>query len=131
LPRWTAPYQIPAPSRDSAFQAGGQYQNYFNSYTTSLGYSVATSDVFGCAGSLASNAALCAALNRHVAQLPQAQWNNAGNYYQSSPANYYAQFWHNNDIDGHAYGFPYDDVNNQSSYVSVNNPQYMLIAVGW
>lgn len=30
-----------------------------------------------------------------------------------------------------AYGFPYDDVNNQSSYIAVNNPQYMLIAVGW
>jgi hypothetical protein len=131
LAQVNAPYQIPAPSWDSAFQAGGQYQNYFKSYASGLGYNVSTSDILGCAGSLATNAALCAALKRHVAPLPQAQWNTAANYYQTGPANYYAQFWHNHDVGAKAYGFPYDDVNNQSSYIAINHPQYMLIAVGW
>jgi hypothetical protein len=126
-----APYRILAPHVDTAFMAGGQYQNYFNAYTSSLGYNVSTSDVLGCAGSLATNAALCAALNRHTAQLAQAQWTDTTKFYQNAPANYYAQFWHDQAIGGKAYGFPYDDVANQSSYVAVTNPQYMLIAVGW
>ena len=29
------------------------------------------------------------------------------------------------------YGFPYDDDAGQSSDISVNNPQYMVVAVGW
>ena len=31
------------------------------------------------------------------------------NFYQAAPANYYAQFWHENAINGLQYGFPYDD----------------------
>ena len=30
-----------------------------------------------------------------------------------------------------AYGFPYDDAADQSGYVALDNPKYMLIAVGW
>jgi Beta-1,3-glucanase len=48
-----------------------------------------------------------------------------------APANYYAQFWHQNAINGLAYGFPYDDDAGQSSDISVANPQYMVVAVGW
>ena len=29
------------------------------------------------------------------------------------------------------YGFPYDDDNGQSSDISVTNPQYMVVAIGW
>jgi hypothetical protein len=29
------------------------------------------------------------------------------------------------------YGFPYDDDAGQSSDISVTNPQYMVVAVGW
>jgi hypothetical protein len=29
------------------------------------------------------------------------------------------------------YGFPYDDVDGYSSDLSVANPQYMVVAVGW
>jgi hypothetical protein len=126
-----APYRILAPSTSAAFLPGGQYQNYFKTYTSSLGYNVSTGDVFGCAGSLASNAALCGALNRHVAQLPPAQWGDSSTFYQSAPANYYARFWHNHAVGNKAYGFPYDDAANQSSFIALNNPRYMLIAVGW
>lgn len=131
LARAQAPYRIVAPSKDSAFQPGGRYQNYFKKYTTSLGLNVSTADVFGCAGALANKAALCGALNRHVAQLDRSKWGNANRYYQRGAANYYSRFWHNHAVDGKAYGFPYDDAADQSSFIALNNPQYMLIAVGW
>ena len=73
----------------------------------------------------------CAALNRHVAQLPQAQWNTPSLYYQASPANWYAKFWHDHAINHLAYGFPYDDVAGQSSFISHADPQWLLVAVGW
>lgn len=44
--------------------------------------------------------------------------------------NYYAKFWHDNAINQLAYGFPYDDVAGQSSFVSHANPQWLLVAVG-
>ncbi len=42
-----------------------------------------------------------------------------------------AEFWHENAINGKQYGFPYDDDASQSSDISVANPQYMIVAVGW
>ena len=74
---------------------------------------------------------MCAGLNRHVAQLTTAQQSDPAQFYQAAPANYYAQFWHANAIDAVAYGFPYDDDAGQSSGISVSNPQYMVVAVGW
>ena len=68
---------------------------------------------------------------RHVAQLPAAQQPNPANFYQAAPANYYAQFWHQNAINGLQYGFPYDDDAGQSSDISITNPQYLVVAVGW
>jgi len=52
-------------------------------------------------------------------------------YYLAAPADYYAKFWPDNAINGLAYGFPYDDVDGQLSYISHGVPQYLLIAVGW
>ena len=66
-----------------------------------------------------------------MAELPQDQWNDPSRFYQQGPANYYAAFWHEHSIDSLAYGFPYDDVAEQSSFVSVQNPQWMVVAVGW
>ncbi len=127
-----APYGIPSPGNDPAFQAGGQYANYYASYAASAGdTSDSTAQIFGCAGTLAGSPALCAGLNRHVAQLPAAQQSDPANFYQAAPANYYAQFWHANAINGLAYGFPYDDDAGQSSDISVTTPQYLVVAVGW
>jgi hypothetical protein len=42
-----------------------------------------------------------------------------------------AEFWHQNAINGKQYGFPYDDYAGQSSDISVANPQYAVVAVGW
>jgi hypothetical protein len=126
-----APYYIPAPGSDSAFRSGGQYANYFTSYAQSVGVNESTSNITGCAGSLAGNPNMCAALNRHVAQLPQSQWSDPSQYYRAAPANYYARFWHDHAINHLAYGFPYDDVAGQSSFISHGDPQYLLVAVGW
>jgi hypothetical protein len=127
-----APYGIPSPGNDPAFQAGGAYANYFTSYAASVGDTTdSTAQIFGCGGTLAGNPSLCAGLNRHVAQLPSAEQSNPANFYLAAPANYYAQFWHQNAINGLQYGFPYDDYAGQSSDISVTNPQYMVVAVGW
>ncbi|HJZ01970.1 MAG TPA: putative Ig domain-containing protein, partial [Streptosporangiaceae bacterium] len=127
-----APYGIPSPGNDPAFQTGGAYANYFTSYAASVGdTSDSTAQIFGCGGTLAANPTLCAGLNRHVAQLPASEQSNPANFYQAAPANYYAEFWHQNAINGKQYGFPYDDDAGQSSDISVANPQYMVIAVGW
>ena len=127
-----APYGIPSPGNDAAFQTGGQYANYFTSYAAANGDSSdSTAQIFGCGGTLSANPTLCAGLNRHVAQLPAADQSNPASFYQAAPANYYAQFWHQNAINGLQYGFPYDDDAGQSSDISVSNPQYMVVAVGW
>ena len=127
-----APYRIIAPGSDPAFRTGGVNQNYFTSYAQStFGITAPTSDIFGCAGVLATDPGRCAALNRHVAQLPQAQWSDPTQYYQAAPANYYAKFWHDHAINNLAYGFPYDDDAGQSSFISHGSPQWLEIAVGW
>ena len=69
-----APYGIPSPSNDPAFQPGGAYASYFTSYAAANGDSSdSTAQIFGCGGTLSANPPLCAALNRHVAQLPADQ----------------------------------------------------------
>ncbi|MEU7383193.1 beta-1,3-glucanase family protein [Streptomyces sp. NPDC042207] len=131
LAQTQAPYRIIAPGSDPSFRAGGANANYFTSYAQSAGVNAATSDIFGCAASLAGNPDMCAALNRHVATLPAAQQSDPAQYYKAAPANYYAKFWHDNAINRLAYGFPYDDVAGQSSFISRGNPQWLLVAVGW
>jgi hypothetical protein len=128
-----APYMIPAPGKmgDTAFTPSGQYANYFTSYAQSVGVNASVFDIMACAGSLANNAQLCAALNRHVAHLPLASQSNPANFYQAGPANYYAKFWHDHSLQKLAYGFPYDDYAEQSSFVSHGDPQYLLVAIGW
>jgi len=127
-----APYGIPSPGNDPAFQAGGAYASYYTSYAAANGDSSdSTAQIFGCGGTLSANPTLCAGLNRHVAQLPAAQQSTPANFYLAAPANYYAQFWHQNAINGLQYGFPYDDDAGQSSDISITNPQYMVVAVGW
>ncbi|MGI5242361.1 discoidin domain-containing protein [Dactylosporangium sp. CA-139066] len=126
-----APYRIIAPGSDPTFRSGGVNQNYFTAYAQQYGINAPTSDIFGCAGVLANDPGNCAALNRHVRQLPQSDWSTPSLYYQAAPANYYAKFWHDHAINKLAYGFPYDDYAGQSSFISHGNPQYLLVAVGF
>jgi hypothetical protein len=119
-----APYGIPSPGNDPAFQPGGADAAYYTGYAPT---GVSTADVFGCAGPLSDNPPLCAALNRHVA----VGESDPADFYKKAPANYYADFWHSVAIGGKQYGFPYDDDGGQSSDISVTNPEYMIVAVGW
>jgi Beta-1,3-glucanase len=118
-----AQVRIPSPGNHPSFRAGGVNANYFSAYASSVGISAPTSDIVGCAGVLAQDPNHCAALNRHVAQLPQSQWNTPSLCYQAGPANWYAKFWHDHAINHLAYGFPYDDVAGQSSFISHGDPQ--------
>ncbi|WP_405581834.1 discoidin domain-containing protein [Streptomyces sp. NBC_01190] len=131
LAQTQAPYRIIAPGSDPSFRTGGANANYFTAYANSVGVNEPTSNIFGCAGSLAGNPSMCAALNRHTATLPTAQQQDPTKFYSGDPANWYAKFWHDHAINHLAYGFPYDDVAGQAAYASQQNPQWMEIAVGW
>jgi hypothetical protein len=88
-----APYAIISPEHDRAFQPGGKYAYYFTKYASAHGAKgVTTVQVFGCGGTLSDNPPLCAALNRHVAQLPVSEQSDPANFYKAAPANYYAEF---------------------------------------
>ncbi|MER7546266.1 beta-1,3-glucanase family protein [Actinomadura sp.] len=126
-----APYRIPAPGNAPAFQPGGAHADYFTGYAASVGVPATTQEVTGCSGPLREDPARCSAINRHVAQLPQSQWSDPSLFYRAAPANYYAKFWHDHGIGHRAYGFPYDDYADQSSFVSHGDPQWLLVAVGW
>ncbi|GAY14169.1 glycoside hydrolase family 64 protein [Mycobacterium sp. shizuoka-1] len=68
-------------------------------------------------------AQLNAAFNRGVASSPE-QWGNVAAYYPADTKhNSYAQVFHQLGLDGKNYGFPYDDVNNQSSVLILDNSQ--------
>jgi hypothetical protein len=75
---------------------------------------------------------ICAALNRHVAELDPSEWNSASNYYQKAPMNYYSKFWHDHsENNGLAYGFCYDDVNDQSATTYSGNIRAVVIKLGF
>ena len=66
-------------------------------------------------------AQLAALINRHLLEAP-GSWRDASAYYLLDPCNQYARFWHRHGLGGRAYGFAYDDVNDQSSSLSVPDP---------
>jgi F5/8 type C domain/Beta-1,3-glucanase len=131
LAQTQAPYRIIAPGSDPSFRTGGANAGYFTSYAASVGVNEPTSNIFGCAGTMAGNPDMCAALNRHTATLPTTQQQDPARFYSADPANWYAKFWHDHAIGKLAYGFPYDDVAGQSSFISHGSPQWLEIAVGW
>jgi uncharacterized protein involved in high-affinity Fe2+ transport len=130
-----APYSIPSPTDDAAFQPGGADANYMTAYAASLGDTETTQEVFGCQGggtpALNGNASLCAGLNRCVAQFSTTVQNTPSDYYQNAPCNYYSAFWHSVAVNGLAYGFAYDDDNGQSSDFNSTDAQYVQVAIGF
>jgi beta-galactosidase len=108
-----------------------------------------TQDILECAGTMANGVAgntpqlqdenaiqlqlenhICAATNRGVLLTPT-NWAKASNYYLSSPANVYSQFWHQHSVGGLAYGFSYDDNNDQSTTITTQKPEHMSFGIGW
>jgi hypothetical protein len=102
-----------------------------------------TADVMACSGALASagmtttalelGAEFCAAFNRGVA-MNTADWYNPATYYTGALKNDYAGFFHTVGIANRAYGFAYDDINDQSSVKilpNANPPSQLTIGIGW
>ncbi|MFE5541157.1 glycoside hydrolase family 64 protein [Streptomyces sp. NPDC056519] len=98
-------------------------------------------DVVACAGALASGndtekqlgAEFCAAFNRGVA-LDITAWHSPAAYYGGAAKNDYAGFFHTVGLDGRAYGFPYDDVADQSPVQILGNaepPTGLTLGIGW
>jgi hypothetical protein len=75
-------------------------------------------------------AQIAALLNRHLLEEPLA-WRDATTYYRREPCNLYAEFWHRHSLKGKAYGFAYDDVNDQSSSLATGDPQEIRVALRW
>ena len=72
-------------------------------------------------------AQLCAAFNRGVAMTP-ANYNKPSTYYKTeSTYNAYAGFFHKHSVSSKAYGFCYDDVNDQSTLVETGNADSLVI----
>ncbi|MBI3228665.1 MAG: chitobiase/beta-hexosaminidase C-terminal domain-containing protein [Burkholderiales bacterium] len=76
-------------------------------------------------------AQVCAALNRHVADLPFAQWWNGASFYPANQAaNYFTKFWHEHSLNGLAYGFSYDDVGGHSPSIYTPSPVAVTFTIG-
>ncbi|WP_335868957.1 beta-1,3-glucanase family protein [Bacillus sp. 2205SS5-2] len=111
---------------------GGPYNIYIKGKPSTL-------EVFECSGNMDTGssvekvveAQVCAAINRGVMYEPE-QWGNSEFFYlNNTPANYYADFWHNYGINGRAYGFAYDDVRNFSTLLEHSNPKALILNIGW
>ena len=95
-------------------------------------------EVFECAGVFAQGngtekviqSQVSAMFNRHVLGSPENRCN-PQEYYKNAPANYYAQFWHLNSIDNKAYGFPFDDVCDQSTLLEHRDPKELKVTISW
>ena len=139
-----APYRIVQPGA-GPFVDGGAGAHYYDSYVDELwstnGITIPKPGP-NASGFPQDITDLSAAIYRHVGAvagtfddngkiLDQSIWADASTFYQSAPADYYAAFWHQRALGGKAYGFPYDDVGGNSSYLSHDHPQYLLVAIGW
>lgn len=97
-----------------------------------------SSEVFSCDGVFSKGdeiqkviqAQVSAMFNRHIVKNP-ANKCNPKEFYKNDPANYYAQFWHLHSIDDKAYGFPFDDVCEQSTLIEHPNPQELKVTISW
>lgn len=79
---------------------------------------------------LVIEAQLCAAFNRGVATDP-ANYQNPSAYYKNSTYNYYSAFMHKHSVNNFAYGFCYDDVNDQSTLLHYTNPTALILDLKW
>jgi len=143
LAQLQGPYRIVSPSA-GGFDTGGPYQTYYNNWISQIwaanGITIPLAIPNG--DGLSQLPDLSAAIYRHVGGNAgtfnpdgtlklQSLWGNPSNFYQTSPASYYAQFLHANAINGQQYGFPFDDAGGYSGDVSCQSPDTLLVAIGW
>lgn len=98
-----------------------------------------TANVWGCDGALGAPndqvvgpiaRTLCAALTRGtLGRLDTQPSGTATDFYQGDPANLYAKAIHQNMVDGKAYAFAFDDVQNQESLVHDGDPRLASITM--
>ncbi|WP_433295869.1 beta-1,3-glucanase family protein [Actinoplanes sp. CA-030573] len=98
-----------------------------------------TANVWGCDGALGAPndqvvgpiaRTLCAALSRGTLGRLDTQPSGTGaDFYQGDPANLYARAIHQNMVDGKAYAFAFDDVQNQESLVHDGDPRLASITM--
>jgi hypothetical protein len=137
------PFRIIEPGA-AGFNQGGLQQHYYDGFVDALWAANAlTVPKPGANGSgLGGFPDLSAAIYRHVGGVAgsftpdgrlanHALWNDDSTFYLTAPADFYAKFWHEHSRNRKTYGFPYDDVGGYSSYISHQNPQYLLVAIGW
>jgi hypothetical protein len=137
------PFRIIEPGA-AGFNQGGPQQHYYDTFVDALWAANAlTIPKPGPNGSgLGAFPDISAAIYRHVGDAPgsftpegrlanRALWADASTFYLTAPADFYAKFWHAHSLGHKTYAFPYDDVGSYSSYISHQNPQYLLIAIGW
>jgi hypothetical protein len=119
----TGDYVLAKPVAQDVWQCSGAL-----SPPNTSGVPTSTTQVEGALG-----AQFCAAFNRGVAQ-NTASWWTPSQYYLNSTANQYSGYFHGAALNGLAYGFPYDDVNSQSSVIILPNntpPSYVILTVKW
>jgi hypothetical protein len=75
---------------------------------------------------LALEVVMAAGINRHVLD-NAANLNNPAAFYQTAPCNYYSAFFHTVNLNNLAYGFPYDDDDNQSDPLVSTNARALAI----
>jgi hypothetical protein len=97
-------------------------------------------DIFACTGpnpSIGASPIWSAAMNRHVAHMPQGvdcyNWSyvDTAYYYKDAPANFFSRWCHRRAINDYCYGFPYDDNGDHMAYITIHNIQWMAVAIGW
>ncbi|WP_244251855.1 beta-1,3-glucanase family protein [Micromonospora antibiotica] len=97
-----------------------------------------TLNVFHCDGALAAPndghygpvaAIIGAGLNRSVLDQPDQPTTNRDAYYQHPVTNHYARVLHRHSADGRAYGFPFDDVADDASYIQDTAPHEVTVTL--
>ena len=89
-----------------------------------------TQDAFLGQNELGKSADLCAAINRHVLADP-GDWKDVTKYYRAEPYNFYAKFFHDHSLRHLAYGFCYDDFNQQAAYFAARSPTKLVVTIYW
>jgi hypothetical protein len=129
---------VPFTDQPSVRFTGRTAGNVMN-FTDTSGRTVAsfpkpsTANVWGCDGALGAPndqvvgpiaRTLCAALQRGtLGTLDTQPGGTAADFYKNNPTNQYAKIIHSSMLDGKAYAFAFDDVQNQESLVHAGDPR--------
>lgn len=119
-------YYVDKPSTQDVFEGRGA----FNRISTE---NSGTDDAsrYRAGRELAIEAQLCAAFTRGVA-MDTSKWWDVSSYYNTGEiTNEYAGFFHKHSVSSRAYGFCYDDVNDQSTLVECGNAERFTIDLKW